>query len=496
MAGNNPVYRLWIRLTESIRRVFGRNIATIVFSLLLLYMAVSAVFYMTTSHIESYEVITGPLSMNETYTGLVLREETVMKAESSGYVNYYAREGDKINANGAVYGLSSTKTPEAENRLNKEDLVKIKDEMQSFSKSFTPGKFNSTYNFKYLLEGSILQYAGVTGKTTTPTAFTVEDMKEEGFSLENYTSGDSVTYGNQTISKAQSDGIIIYAEDGYEGRAIENITAEDFDRNSYHKTDLKTKDPVSTGDDIYTIITDERWSLLIPLTDKQAVKLADRTTIRVKFLKDDMTQTGDFEVVKIDGGKYGKIDFNKGLIRYASDRFLDIELVTNNVTGLKIPLTSIVTKEFFTLPSTFATTNEETGAVSFLVAERGENGKTETKVVSPTVYATFRNPKTKITTGEETPEEDTYTYYVDMTTFNAGDEIVKRDSKAKYVVGEKAALEGVYCINQGYAVFRRIEILDQNEEYAIISRNTAYGLIRYDHIVRNADKVKEEDILY
>lgn len=496
MAGNNPVYRLWIRLTESIRKVFGRNIATIVFSLLLLYMAVSAVFYMTTSHIESYEVIAGPLSMNETYTGLVLREETVMKAESSGYVNYYAREGDKINANGAVYGLSSTKTPEAENRLSREDLAKIRDEMQSFSKSFTPGKFNSTYNFKYLLEGSILQYAGVTGKTTTPTAFTVEDMKEEGFSLENYTETDSVTYGNQTISKAQTDGIIIYAKDGYEGRAIDNITAEDFDRNSYHKTDLKTKDPVNTGDDIYTIITDERWSLLIPLTDKQAVKLADRTTIRVKFLKDDMTQTGDFEVVKIDGGKYGKIDFNKGLIRYASDRFLDIELVTNNVTGLKIPLTSIVTKEFFTLPSTFATTNEETGAVSFLVAERGEDGKTETKVVSPTVYATFRNPKTTIKTGEETPEADTYTYYVDMTTFDAGDEIVKKGTKAKYVVGEKAALEGVYCINQGYAVFRRIEILDQNEEYAIISKNTTYGLIRYDHIVRNADKVKEEDILY
>ena len=49
---------------------------------------------------------------------------------------------------------------------------------------------------------------------------------------------------------------------------------------------------------------------------------------------------------------------------------------------------------------------------------------------------------------------------------------------------------------QGYAVFRRIEILDQNEEYAIVSKNTAYGLARYDHIVRNADKVDEEEILY
>ena len=46
--------------------------------------------------------------------------------------------------------------------------------------------------------------------------------------------------------------------------------------------------------------------------------------VRVKFLKDDMTQSGDFSIIEIDGAKYGKIDFNKGLIRYASDRFLEI----------------------------------------------------------------------------------------------------------------------------------------------------------------------------
>ena len=37
------------------------------------------------------------------------------------------------------------------------------------------------------------------------------------------------------------------------------------------------------------------------------------------------------------------------------------------------------------------------------------------------------------------------------------------------------------------------EFFDEEiEEYAIVSKNTTYGLSRYDHIVRNADKVKEE----
>ena len=65
------------------------------------------------SNIESYLVIAGPLSRNETYTGLAIREETVHKAETGGYVNYYAREGSKINANGVVYGSAVPKKQKA-----------------------------------------------------------------------------------------------------------------------------------------------------------------------------------------------------------------------------------------------------------------------------------------------------------------------------------------------------------------------------------------------
>ena len=74
--------------------------------------------------------------------------------------------------------------------------------------------------------------------------------------------------------------------------------------------------------------------------------------------------------------------------------------------------------------------------------------------------------------------------------------VVCQEDQSRYVIKDVGVLEGVYCTNQGYAVFRRIEVLDQNEEYAIVSKNTSYGLSRYDHIVRNADKVNEEEILY
>ena len=89
-------------LLVQLKKIFGLNIATIAFGVLLIYMVFTAVLLITSTHIESYQVTTGPLSRNETYTGLSIREESVFKAESSGYVNYYAREGSKINAGGAV----------------------------------------------------------------------------------------------------------------------------------------------------------------------------------------------------------------------------------------------------------------------------------------------------------------------------------------------------------------------------------------------------------
>lgn len=472
-----------------LRKVAGLNIATIMFGILFIYMSFSAILYFTTTHIESYQVTSGPLSRNETYTGLAIREETVCTAPSSGYITYYAREGSKINASGAVYGLSSTKKSTSTASLATEELLKIRNDMMSFSKGFNSSKFNNTYSFKYELKGNILQYAESENSSSAPLTSDEYDESDDSSGEDNITNSN-VYAGNESICQSQSDGIILYSTDNYEGKTIDTVTAEDFDQNSYHETDLKTSDSVQSGDDVYTIITDERWSLLIPLSDKQAEKLKDRSTIRVKFLKDDMTQNGDFSIITIDGGKYGQIDFNKGLIRYASDRFLDIELVTNTVVGLKIPLSSIVTKDFYVVPSRMATTqNNETG---FMLASGNKDSGTFKSV---SIYASVEDASvSKLAT--DGSEDQPMIYYIDKSSFKEGDALIDPDTGEKYIIGETDTLEGVYCINKGYAVFRRIEILDQNEEYAIVSKNTSYGLARYDHIVRNADKVKEEDILY
>lgn len=52
-----------------------------------------------------------------------------------------------------------------------------------------------------------------------------------------------------------------------------------------------------------------------------------------------------------------------------------------------------------------------------------------------------------------------------------------------------ATLQGVYNINRGYTVFKKIEVLTSNDEYYTVKRGTDYGLSVYDHIVLDASAV-------
>lgn len=453
---------------KDFKRVFTLNIGTILFGCLFVYMIFSIVLYFTSVHFTSYQVVAGPLSKNETYTGLVLCSEQVITADSNGYVNYYAREGVKASASTIVYGLGEQQMQLGSPALTEEDLIRLRDQMNTFSYGFRPENFNSTYNFKYELSGSILQYSVNNQNSFSGTGDNSQDN----------ISSPTFTMGGQTLIRTREEGILLYSRDGFESVTADNFTEENFDQQAYHKEVLKKKEPIQAGDAVYRLITGEEWELIIPLSDKQASGLADKTAIKVRFLKDNVSQNGDFSIIERDGKKYGRIQFISGLIRYAGERFLDIELVTNVQSGLKIPLTSIARKDFYIIPIEYKTIEDNSGEAGFLLEEgRSKRKKGNSKFVSTILYS----------------QDEDYCY-VDTSAFPKGSVLLNPHSNDRYVVEETSSLEGAYCINKGYAVFRLINIIEQNEEFCIIAKDTDYGLSQYDHIILDASQVNEEEI--
>ena len=91
-------------------------------------------------------------------------------------------------------------------------------------------------------------------------------------------------------------------------------------------------------------------------------------------------------------------------------------------------------------------------------------------------------------------ETDEY-YYIDNEFISEGDIILKPNSQSTYQIGlDKDSLIGVYNINKGYAVFKQINIIYENEQYAIIETKTTYGIALYDHIALDASSVKENQL--
>ena len=87
-------------------------------------------------------------------------------------------------------------------------------------------------------------------------------------------------------------------------------------------------------------------------------------------------------------------------------------------------------------------------------------------------------------------------YYIDDSVLRVGDNLLRTNSNEKHTVSKSGTLVGVYNINKGYADFKQIQILNQNEEYSIIQSNTQYGLVAYDHIVLDAESVYEDEFIY
>lgn len=482
----------------SIGKLLTFNISTIMFGALLLYMIITVVLYATSSHVTTYQVTTGPLTKNPVCTALALRSEEVITAENSGYIEYYATEGMQVRKDGSVYSISNEQQENTAVALSDEQMEEVRSSAEQFSYAYNSNNFYDTYSYKYQVRGTILQAAKAETSQATQTS---EDSQtassEEGENTDSVAgsavTGNSISIGNQDVYTAPEAGIVVYSTDGYENKTADSLVEEDFNQMAYQKENLITGNEIQTGDSVYKLITSENWTLMVPLTDQMAAALAGRESIQVKFVKDGESQNGSLSIVNIGSQKVAKIELINGMTRYTGDRFLEVELVINTQSGLKIPVSSIVEKEFYTVPLDFLTQGDNGDTQGFL-KQIGSGDSSSSEFIDATIYRQVDAQGNEIT--ENTQDTSGGLCYVDKDTLNEGDILIKPDSGETFTVGQVDNLQGAYNINQGYAVFRQIKILDQNEEYCIVEEGTSYGLRAFDYIARDGSTVSEEEILY
>lgn len=449
------------------------NIGVIIFGITFIYIFMNVCVYFSKDKITFYEVLEGSTTAGNTstYTGIALRNETVAYAKTSGYINYYVREGNRVSKNSTLYSMDESgevsrilsEAAEESSQLSKEDIKALQTELLDFSSDYNAMEFDKVYDFKYNLDSRILEL-----------------INSNSLNSINKILAESGKEGQYEINRAETTGIVVYSVDDFEQKKAEDIKKSDFDTENYKKAVFSSNTLVEADTPIYKTISDETWSIVVPLSNADILKYADTTSVKVKFVKDNLETQADFQLVFNESEEgFGKLTFHNYMVRYATLRFIDVQLDTENVSGLKVPKSAIVEKDFYVIPKAYGSQGGDTNNIGFYKQTYLEDGTASVTYIEPVIYDSTED-----------------FYFVDMDTFKKGDILVKNDSTERCSINATQKLLGVYNINNGYTVFRQVRILADSSDYYIVESGTEYGLVVYDHIVLDASAVSENQIIF
>ncbi len=452
------------------RRRFRINVGIVVFAIVLVYFLVYLVQYLTGNHISVYEVEKGEITVTSQYSGLVLRSEEVSYAEDSGKLSYYSMEGEKVGYGDLICSIDSEGSLYQEitaagldgNALTMADLLNVQEMITNFSDDYSSEQFFDVYSFGDNLNAEVRDSLHLSA-------------------LENL--GDQVYSDSFAMVAAEEDGVLAFYTDGYESVDPETFTANLYQPSDYGKDTLSGNTTVSQGQPLYKTVTDENWYMLIPLSSEVSAQYlsqmenSDSTFLVPVTFKKDEAQTYATATVKFyDGEPFLLLSFNSSMVRYISDRYLDVELGSEDDTGLKIPNSAITQKEFFAVPEEYIESGDGSSDIGVNRIVTDKQGEQYTEFVNVDIYYV----------NEETGE-----YYIAGEGIQAGDTLQDVDSDMRYILGKTAEHDGVYNVNKGYAVFKLVNVISSNEEYSIVESGTSYGLSLYDRVALNGDDIAD-----
>ena len=437
----------------------------------------------------------GGIDAPERYTGLIVRNEYVITSNRGGQPFYQFSEGDFISKNAVVCTVKDTNsTDDLENKLDKldKDILKsqkTRSDLSAFSEDIARIDSN--------IQRVVDSYAGKSMKTDVSYLYDIKEQVQSFMSQRNEiwltenveslsqlsearTQYEQQLAQNLSSIRAERSGVLSLTYDGLEEtltpEALEGITKGQIGES---KTSYISKaEVVSEGDPLFKIVSSNKWYIVAYLPNSITANWKKGESKALKLQQEDAVFQVNVKIESVElGEKETKVVFSsyEQMEPFISKRVLEFYLDGTSVEGLKVPNDAIVEKSLISVPKGCMT--ESLGNKGVLLVN-GSN--TKFLAVSIVSY-------------------DDENYYIDQNgELSLGDVILQGtgEKASHYTVSYLTPRTGVYVANSSMAKFVTIDILDQNQEYAIIRSGTTYGLQAYDLIVSDAKNIKEGQSLY
>ena len=448
------------------------NIGTIILALFSLYIVINIFRFFSHSHLTIYEVQKLSLASNTKAEAVIIRNETPIKTGIAGYVNYYMRSGTRVSKGETVYSIDESRQiynmlseEDDDFEFTDEDIDSIKSIINEYSEKYNRNDFTSMGSLKDNLTASISGIRDI---------YILEKLNEKLI--------DSDYRGSLTVHKTETPGVVSYFSDSLDGISAENVTLKTFDKSNYKSTNLFDSNLKEQGSVIYKLLSDETWDLVLNLTEEQYNSLCNQTSITYTIEEDNLQLTSPVMFFQYGDGYFARITLRQYMVRYLNKRFLTIALDMNNKSGLKIPKTSLVDKEFYMIPNDYFTKGGDGSSNQLGVCILRHDEKEQIK------YFDFLPTEIYY-------EDDNYKY-IDMKAITYGTFIYNTETQETFQISLVGKLTGVYCVNKGFAQFRRVEIEQDGKEFCIVKTGLSYSISEHDHIAEDSKTISESQTIY
>ncbi len=456
------------RRVIKLKRDININVATIIVLAVVLYVLISVFRASRKEPIATYKVNKSNVSNNIMVEGISVRDEKILYTNNSGYACYYIRDGEKIKNGATVCTVDQTgrlqelivNNENYNDVLSDEDYNDIRSVISLYKIKYDNVDFYDSYNFENNINNKVLELNN---------ELIMQQINQS-----------SMTGSLSSVNSPYS-GIVTYYTDGYEDISLSGISAADFDKSSYSKQTLKSGDIVEANAPVVKIIPSENWKIVAPITEEQIALISAEDHINFKINNSSYNIYMPYEIINGTDGKYLCIKLDKYLSNFISERFVNIEIILDDDTGLKVPVSALVDKKVYKIPKYyFSAGGNQTQSNKINIQVRNEDtGEITLKQVTPTIYIT-----------------DEAFCYADPLAFQPTDVIIDIESNNTMAVSliEMESIKGVYTSNRGIAEFRKVSIIKTVDEFALISGDEELKI--YDNIILDSSKVSENQILY
>ncbi|MDO4531065.1 MAG: HlyD family efflux transporter periplasmic adaptor subunit, partial [Bacillota bacterium] len=486
-----------LRVSAGKKRTGNMLLPLIVFAIIAVYLF-GQLFLLVSKRtdVDVETVAYGTIDTPQIYDGLILRKEYVVNSSRTGQPFYQYSQGDYVSKNAVVCVVKETGTTEKlEKRLDQidQDILKsqkTRTDLSAFSEDIARLENN--------VSRTVEAYAGRSMQENLSYMYTMKsqvesfmDQRNEIWLTENVESLSQLTEEKNTFEKqlaqsqsamtASAAGILCLSYDGLEEQYHPDM-AKDVTKKEIGsaKTQYISKAKgVNEGDPVFKVVESNEWSIVAYLPNTETATWAAGDRRGLNLLTEDGTVEIEGLVRSLElGEKETKVVFStyEHMEAFMEDRMVSFSLEGAVQEGLKIPNGAIVEKSLLRIPRACLT--ESMGKDGVLKVD-GE----KTQFVDLSI----------ITSDDEA-------VYIEGNdgTLKMGDVIVKGTgaNAGNHVLSELSPHAGVYVANSSVADFVVIDILEQNQEYAIVKAGTIVGLQPFDTIVSDAKNIKEGDSIY